>query len=208
MDPALFASGFAVGLLIAAPVGPIGVLCMRLTLQEGAIAGLFAGMGAAIADSIFGAVGAFGAQAVSDYLTEHADWFGLGGGLYLVWLGVRTLFWPQKPARVTTSMSNHLAAFATTFVLTLTNPITILAFLGLFAYIGIKQMPESFVGASVIVAGVFVGSAAWWIGITTLISLFRRSVTPRLMVWINRVSGVILGASGLALVGKVLIDIT
>ncbi|HVY71914.1 MAG TPA: LysE family transporter, partial [Verrucomicrobiae bacterium] len=130
MNGALFLRGFLIGLSIAAPVGPIGVLCIRRTLASGRLAGFITGMGAASADAIYGAVAGFGLTAITSLLVGQQFWFRLLGGIFLVYLGVKTFM--SKPARSSASSTNQSLAvmYVSTLFLTLTNPATILSFIG------------------------------------------------------------------------------
>jgi threonine/homoserine/homoserine lactone efflux protein len=196
MDPATFARGLLLGFSIAAPVGPIGVLCIRRTLTQGWRIGFLTGMGAATADATYGAIAAFGLTALSNLLIAEQFWLRLIGGIYLLFLGARTFF--AKPATVASNATaNSLAgAYTSTFLLTLTNPTTILSFAAIFAGFGVASS-NSTLAAAVLVLGVFVGSALWWLllsgGVTLLSSRFR----PAALVWVNRISGAVIFLFGL-----------
>ncbi len=189
-----------VGIGIAAPVGPIGLLCIQRTLNEGRRVGLVSGLGAASADALYGVVAAFGLTLVTAFLVEQRLWLGLGGGLFLLYLGVRTLLTPpasQPPAQTVAEMdgarSNLWRAWGSTFLLTLTNPMTILAFVGIFAGAGLAAEGGA-LGAVLLVLGVFLGSALWWITLATAVSLARRRVTPHVLTWVNRGAGLLIVA--------------
>jgi threonine/homoserine/homoserine lactone efflux protein len=192
-----FWQGLLLGFSIAAPVGPIGVLCIRRSISDGRWIGLATGLGAATADAAFGCVAAFGLTAVSGFLVGQRFWLGLVGGLFLCWLGVRT--WLSKPAERAAAArgAGALAAYGTTFVLTLTNPMTILSFAAVFAGLGLGANASSGAGAATaLVGGVFLGSALWWLLLSTGAALLRERVTPVAMHWINRSSGAIITAFG------------
>lgn len=186
--------GFIIGVSIAAPVGPIGVLCIRRTLSDGRLAGFMSGLGAASADMIYGAVAAFGLTVFMDLLIGQAPWLKLLGGLFMVYLGIRTFL--SKPAvNAASSKSTGLVgAYFSTLFLTLTNPMTILAFIAIFA----GAMPAG-TGKSpfVLVAGVFAGSAFWWLALSLGVGMMRERVGPALMLWINRLSGAIIFSFGM-----------
>src|SRR4051794_32986753 len=152
---AFFWKGVVVGLIIAVPAGPVGVLCIRRTIFNGRLDGFISGMGAATGDAIFGIIAGFGLTFVSDLLLDYQQWLRLGGGLFLLLAGARA-FMAEPPAR---TQSQHdpetlLADFASTFALTLTNPITILAFLAIFASIGFTGGDATLAGAAILVLGV------------------------------------------------------
>jgi threonine/homoserine/homoserine lactone efflux protein len=189
-----FVQGAVLGFSIAVPVGPIGVLCIRRSIAEGALVGFVCGLGAATADAIYGAIGAAGLTIVSDLLVRLQSGFSLLGGLFLCYLGLKT--WRSRPAdRAARNDAASLAgAFATTLLLTLTNPMTILSFAALFAGFGLGREGASWPAAVQLVTGVFVGSATWWLALSVGSRRLGARVGPREMIWLNRLSGgVILG---------------
>jgi threonine/homoserine/homoserine lactone efflux protein len=200
---AFFLKGVAVGVVIAVPVGPVGVLCVRRTILGGRMAGLVSGLGAAAADAIFGAVAGFGLTFVSDWLLGWEDWLRAAGGCYLLLIGGRALLADPRERTVAQHDAETLIGnFASTFALTLTNPITILAFLGIFAALGFSGKEATFAGAAALVLGVAAGSLLWWLALTTGAGLFFRSKEPHRLSWVNRVSGGILLLSGAALLAS------
>lgn len=200
MEADVFLRGLAIGLAIAAPVGPIGVLCIRRTLAEGRLAGLATGLGAATADMAYGAVAAFGLTAVSAFLVSQQDWLRLVGGAFLCILGVRTFLATPSPLPVAGDRSSRTLAgdYASTFLLTITNPLTILSFAALFAGLGLGSGYNDLASALLLVAGVFCGSALWWLLLSGAVSLLRRRITPAALRWVNRVSGLIIVLFGIA----------
>ena len=199
MDVTFFFRGLLIGLSIAAPVGPIGVLCIRRTLAEGRAAGLVSGLGAATADALYGFIAAFGLTFISGFLIDQQTWLRLVGGLFLLYLGIKTLLArPAGPAQPSPAGGRGLlAAYTSTFFLTLTNPITILFFAGIFAGLGAAG-GGSYASAAILVAGVFAGSALWWLTLSGLVSLFRTRFDARALHWVNRLSGVVIVGFGLA----------
>lgn len=190
----IFIRAFIIGVSIAAPVGPIGVLCIRRTLANGKLAGFLSGMGAASADMVYGAIAAFGLTAVTNLLVDNAIWLSLVGGGFLLYLGIKTFF--EKPAEhaAQTKQSGKFGMFLSTFFLTITNPMTILAFAAIFAGTMLGNKVSS---PLIMVAGVFTGSAAWWLALSLGVGTMRDRLTHSHMVWINRVSGGIIIAFGL-----------
>ncbi len=195
MTAAFFGKGLVIGFSIAAPVGPIGLLCIRRSLAEGAATGLAAGLGAATADAVYGAVAAFGLTAVSAFLLGQKFRLGLLGGLFLVYLGARTFFSAPAAEPAGVKPARRAAAFASTFVLTLTNPATMLSFLAVFAGAGLGGAAD-YAAAAALVAGVFCGSALWWLLLSQGVALLRARVTPGWMRAVNYFSGVVLGGFG------------
>src|SRR5512135_1241065 len=200
----LVLKGLMIGFSIAAPVGPIGVLCIRRTLAEGRAYGLISGLGAATADGFYGTLAALGLTLVSAFLIDQANWLRLIGGAYLCYLGVKTF--RSRPAERAAEARGRglLGAYTSTLFLTLTNPLTIFAFAAIFAGVGAEAAAGNTSGALNVVLGVFLGSAAWWLILVTLTSLFRARLTTTGRVWVNRVSGlVVLGFGVVILYGLV-----
>jgi len=198
MDAAILFKGIVLGFSIAAPVGPIGVLCIRRTLADGRVHGLVSGLGAATADAIYGTIAAFGLSFISDLLIEQQHWIRLIGGAFLCYLGLRALL--SKPAEQAAQASGRglVGAYTSTLFLTITNPATILSFAAIFAGLGIASGAGGDYSAAVaLVLGVFAGSALWWFLLSGGVSLFRSRFSLRTMGWINRVSGLIIIGFGL-----------
>ena len=212
--------GLAIGFAIAAPVGPIGVLCIRRTFAEGRVAGLATGLGAATADALYGAVAGFGLTALSSFLLGYQGALRLVGGVFLCALGLKTFL--SRPAAAGARMPGKglAQAYATTVMLTLTNPATILSFIAVFAGAGLGQQGAGTVDALAIVTGVFAGSAAWWLLLSTFVDRWRQrhpefaalapnavggavvtgvtlGVASKTLTRINQVSGVLLFGFGL-----------
>jgi len=190
--------GIVLGFSIAAPVGPIGLLCIRRTLAQGRAAGLATGLGAAVADCTYGFVAAFGLTAVSGVLVSQEWWIRVLGGLFLCYLGIGAFL--ATPAREAPATGGRglLLHFASTFVLTITNPMTILSFLAVFAGLGLVSTAGAYREGAMLVAGVFLGSALWWFLLSGATSLFRDKFTVEAMRWVNRGSGLLLFGFGLA----------
>lgn len=195
---ALFGKGVAIGFAIAAPVGPVGVLCIRRTLHFGRWVGLFSGLGAASADAAYGAVAGFGVSSVAAFLLEFEDWLRVLGGLFLLGLGARILTRaPAGQAAPPTPVQPRLiGAFTSCFLLTLTNPATILSFVAIFAGLGLVGLAGDYVAAAALVAGVFIGSAVWWLALSASVGLLHGRMNAATLPWINRISGSVILAFG------------
>ena len=190
----LFLKAFIIGISIAAPVGPIGVLCIRRTLANGKTAGFVSGMGAASADMAYGAIAAFWLTAVTGLLVNNAFWLRIVGGLFLLYLGAKTFREKPSDKPAEASADGLWSMYLSTFFLTITNPMTILAFAAIFA----GTMLGTTTGSPlVMVAGVFAGSAAWWLTLSIGVGILRNKLTPAHMAWINHISGSIIIAFGL-----------
>jgi threonine/homoserine/homoserine lactone efflux protein len=196
----LFFKAFVIGLSIAAPVGPIGVLCIRRTLLFGRRIGFVSGLGAATADAFYGAVAAFGLTVLFRFFVQNARPLHLIGGAALLLIGLRTMLARRDvavsadgPARP----GGLLPAYASTFFLTITNPMTIISFAAVFAVIA-PAGGLDYGSAAVTVAGVFLGSAAWWLVLSTGVGAMRRAAGARLLAWVGRISGGVIAGFGAA----------
>jgi threonine/homoserine/homoserine lactone efflux protein len=206
----IFLKGLLIGFSIAAPVGPIGILCIRRTLAEGRASGFVSGLGAATADAFYGSVAGFGLAFISSFLISQGTWLRLLGGAFLIFLGVKTLLARPavssagEPAPLPTA--GLFGAYASTFFLTLTNPLTILSFAAVFAGLGIgSRSSGEFLSAGLLVLGVFAGSGAWWFTLSSAASWMRTRLSGRGLLWINRISGLIILGFGLAALGSLLL---
>ncbi|HEY3918437.1 MAG TPA: LysE family transporter [Stellaceae bacterium] len=189
------AKGIVVGIVIALPVGPVGVLCVRRCLFEGARYGLASGIGAATADASLGAIAGFGLTFVRDWLFDYQDWFGLAGGVFLLGFGLKALFIGHAREPEPLGGERLLGAYASTFALTIANPITLVSFAVIFAKVG-AEAAAGFGDVSLLVLGVFLGSLLWWLGLSFGIASVRHMAGKIVMLWLNRVSGAILLSSG------------
>jgi threonine/homoserine/homoserine lactone efflux protein len=186
----LFLKGLAFGFILAATVGPMWVLCFRRTVAHGALAGFVSGMGIAVADGLYGAAAAFGLTTISGFLLGQSFWIGLIGSLFLVYLGISALL--AKPAKLEEEEEkypqiNLTQAFLSTLGLTLANPPTILAFAAIFAGLGL--VASDYGTAALVVLGVFLGSASWWIVLAAGANWLRNRAGAKLFRIINLVSG-------------------
>lgn len=198
----LFLRGAAIGFSIAAPVGPIGAMCIRKTLSEGRIAGLATGLGAAAADTLYGAISVCGVSAVSTFLWGSSFWMKALGGLFLCCLGVKTLLGAAQhrsfdgDSGSKYGVGDHLRSFLNTFVITLSNPMTVLCFAAVFSSIGAIGCSGTDSGA--VVTGVFAGSSAWWLLLTGVVGALKNRLSRRAIIAINLASAsliIIFGAS-------------
>lgn len=200
----LFLKGLIIGFSIAAPVGPIGVLCMRRSLADGGIAGFVSGLGAATADALYACVAGFGLTFISHFLIRQQFGFRLAGGGFLCYLGARTFLATPAAKKAPADANGLVADYASTFFLTLTNPMTIISFAAVFAGLGLMETGEDYLSAGLLVSGVFLGSTLWWLVLSGGVSIFRSRLTDPGLRWINRIAGVIVIAFGLAAFGSLL----
>ena len=197
----IFLKGFIIGISIAAPVGPIGVLCIQRTITYGKLNGLATGLGAASADAVYGFVAAFGLTFISSFLVAQQTWFRLIGGGFLIYLGIRAYFSTTGNATISTSNQNHAGAYGTTFLLTLSNPMTILSFAAIFSGFGLVDASIHYGSAALMVMGVFLGSASWWLLLSSGTNLLRSRLNERLS-WINKLSGIVIAAFGVVAIAS------
>lgn len=197
-----FLMGIAIGFSIAAPVGPIGILCIRRTIIQGKLFGLLSGLGAATADAVYGCIAGLGLTIISNFLMDQSNWFQLLGGLFLCYLGIRTYL--SSPAKDTNAKidGSRLGSYISTFFLTITNPLTILSFIAVFSGVGLTESNHDLFSRLIIVLGVFCGSLLWWLILCNVVGLLiKKMKIDRYLLWINRISGVILFTfGGIALV--------
>ena len=191
--------GMLIGFAIAAPVGPIGLLCIQRTLARGRWSGVLSGLGAASADAVYGCIAGFGLASLAGLLLAWQMELRLVGGLFLLYLGWRTWLTPPaaEQARVRPSRAGLLGDYLSTFALTLTNPVTILAFLGIFAGLGLAGGAGDFTAAGALVLGVFAGSLLWWLLLVGGVGLLRGRLSPTVLRWINLASGLMIAGFGI-----------
>jgi threonine/homoserine/homoserine lactone efflux protein len=195
MEILVFLKGLVIGFSIAAPVGPIGVLVIKRTLSQGRIYGIVSGVGAASADAVYGLIAGLGLTFITKFFIEHQFWFHLTGGVFLCYLGIKIAISKasENPAQV---QGQHLFGdYASVFLLTLTNPMTILSFVGIFSGLGLSQANEESV--VILVLGVFIGSGIWWLILCFVVGLFKESLKKQTLIWINRLSGLIIFLFGI-----------
>jgi threonine/homoserine/homoserine lactone efflux protein len=189
-----FGRGFAIGFAIAAAIGPIGLLCIRRSLVEGALVGAVSGLGAATADGFYASIAAFGLTAVADLLVGGRRVLGVVGGCFLLILAAHSLLRPAVAAAGDRPPRTLLSAYATTVGLTIANPATILSFAA--AFVGLGLAGHSAPIAAALVLGVFSGSAAWWITLAASVSAFRSRLGPAGLRRLAAGSSVLIGLLG------------
>jgi len=197
MEPIFLLKGLIIGFAMAVPVGPIGIMCIRKTLAEGHSRGLIIGLGAATADSLYGSIAAFGLTFVSDVIAGQHFWLSLAGGGLLLFLGIRTFRAKRKDPIVPFDEKGLLSSYISAFLLALTNPLTIFAFVAVFAAFGLGHKLV-FISACILVLGVFSGSSLWFLTLGYVATLFRKKLDAGGLRWVNRISGALIILSGLA----------
>jgi threonine/homoserine/homoserine lactone efflux protein len=206
LSEVMFLKGITIGFSIAAPVGPIGLLCIRRSLTAGILPGLMTGLGAATADAVYGCIAGFGMTALSSFLVRQQLWLGLLGGFFLCYLAFRIIKSKPPTQSVEPCQAGLLSAFGSTFLLTVANPLTILSFAAVFAGFGVGVGPNTdYRTAWRLVAGVFTGSALWWLLLSGGVSFVRARLGHAVLRSINWVSGGVILAFGVYSVGRALL---
>lgn len=203
MDILLFGKSLLLGLAVAAPLGPIGALCINRTLERGFAAGVAGGLGTALADAIYASLAAIGFSAFSAALAMIDAPLRLVGGLFMLWLGWKSM--APKPVRAAAQIGTRdlLGTIAATFLLTITNPMTILSFAAIFAGLGLADAPGA-INAALVVIGVFSGSLLWWCILSGGVALVRQRLPESFALQVSRASGFILIGFGLYALGSLL----
>jgi threonine/homoserine/homoserine lactone efflux protein len=193
----LFLKGILIGLLIAIPVGPVGILCVHRVIAKGKLSGVFSGLGAAFADGLYGAVAAFGLTLISDFLIGQHLWIRLLGGIFIVFIGIRMYF--AKPVTaIEDDVPNTLGKdFLSTFIITITNPLTIMGFLAIFAGLNLINPHRGFMDASILVAGVVTGSGIWWIALVLIFGFIRSKFELSHLGTVNKIVGILIALLGI-----------
>jgi threonine/homoserine/homoserine lactone efflux protein len=192
----LLIRGLIAGLIIAAPVGPINVLCISRTLTKGRASGLLSGLGAAAADTFYGCIAGFSITFVIQFLIREEFWIRLIGGILLVIIGIS--YYRKRPQALSKDArdeSDH-SDFVSTFLLTLTNPTTVLSFLAVLTGLGMSQGRVSW-PTLFLVLGIGCGSMLWWIILVSIVNRLRDRFNDRMMVWMNRIAGIAIGGFGI-----------
>lgn len=197
--------GLGIGLGIAAAVGPISLLCIRSTLTHGQIAGLAIGLGAAIAEAIYGLIAAFGLTFVSDVLLTHQNLLRFFGGIFLIYLGLKSFFEKSDLKCAALEPKGLFSTVISAFFLTMANPLTVIMFLAVFSGFGFTEENTDYIAASLLVFSVFIGALIWWIILTSILKLFHSRVNQRVLNIINICSGILITTFGVLSILSLLI---
>ena len=189
--------GLAIGFSLAAPVGPVGILCIRRTLAHGSKRGIIIGLSAASADMTYGIIAAFGVTLISNFISQEQHWIRLIGGISLLILGYRTFFSHPATDSLMSTKNGHTRTFVSTFLLTLTNPMTLFAFAAIFVGIGLDKTMGLHGYSFFLVGGIFLGSLSWFSLLTSLVYFFREIITTDGLVIINKIAGSLLVLFGI-----------
>jgi threonine/homoserine/homoserine lactone efflux protein len=192
----LLIQGVLMGLVVAVPVGPLGILCINRFLMFGPLCGLMSGVGVATGDALAAGIAALGISLVSEILSEHRVAMRLVGGLFLCYLGYRIFRTQPAAESPVIDVNGLLGAYATTFLLTCSNPVTILSFVAIIAGWHVPSLHGHYAAAGLLSAGVFMGSALWWVGLFIGMTTFRGRFNLRFLGWVHRVSGALIAGFG------------
>jgi threonine/homoserine/homoserine lactone efflux protein len=199
MVAGIFLKGLVVGFLVAAPIGPIGLLCIQRTLSQGKLHGLVSGLGAATADAVYGLIAALGLTFISNFLIEEIFWLRLFGGIFLCYLGTK-IFMSKAPGPASpVNPPRHISNYGSTFLLALTSPITILVFAAAFAGLGAIRTGSYYLSVGLSVAGIFSGSALWWFMLSGITGVLHSKIGYDKLAILNKVSGIILTVFGVVI---------
>lgn len=206
LDFGLFFGGIGIGIVVAAPIGPVNLICIRHTLRYGPLNGFVSGIGAAVGDGVFATIAAFGVTAAIDFIMANTIWLQSVGGLFLLGFGFYTFrAQPQLTAQLPRhAFSDMPHVTGTTFLLTITNPATMLGFAAIFGGIaGLGGVKEDYTEALLLVAGVVSGSLLWWASVSGFASLFRQKMSDRALEIVNQVTGALIAGFGIVVIGRV-----
>jgi len=189
---ALFIRGIIIGFSAAAPVGPIGILCIQRTLSHGKSMGLATGMGAAAADLVYGLLAGFGITIVTNFILEQAFYLNLFGSAFLFYLAWQIVHKKEDSIALRKNVASYPGAFASTFFLMISNPIAVLFFFGIFAAIGPKGGNVSIAAVFIFAAGVTIGSGLWWVILSGAVSSLRNRFKSEWLKYINLSAGIMI----------------
>ncbi len=199
----IFLKGILIGFAMAVPIGPIGILCIRKTLAEGRLRGLIIGLGAATADFFYGCVAAFGITIISDTLVSQRIWIRLIGGVLLLYLGIRTFRKLPADPNIPVNDNGIFKSYLSSLLITITNPLTIFAFIAVFAALGLENEAITFSGLALVV-GVFAGSFLWFLSLSSGVMLFRKKLDLIGLRWVNKIAGILIIISGIIAIVSIL----
>ncbi|MER2061233.1 MAG: LysE family translocator [Niallia sp.] len=192
----LLIKGLIIGFSIAAPVGPIGILCIRRTIEHGRLVGFVSGLGAATADGLYGLIAGFGLTLITNFLIGQQLWLHIIGSSFLCYLGIKIFFSRPSNESAKAKGNKPFTAYISTFLLTITNPVTILSFIAIFSGLGMTTNNTTALGF-ILVLGVFLGSALWWLLLSSIAGIVANRMKIFSLIFVNRISGLILLLFGL-----------
>ncbi|ODG90565.1 MULTISPECIES: LysE family transporter [Bacillaceae] len=192
----LLIKSFILGLSVSAPIGPVGLLCIQRILSKGKTAGFMTGLGASSANLFYASIAAFGFSIVSSFLIEQEFVLRIVGAIFLLYLGIKTFL--KRPAKTASNLKGEsmVSMFISTFLLMITNPVTILNFVAMFAGVGFDQSSTSIESTVSLIIGVFLGAVSWWFILSSVVSLFRNKIITHLGL-VNKMAGLMIVVLGI-----------
>lgn len=208
MDPTYFVKGILLGLLVSVPLGPVGVLCIQKTVGKGWKSGMFGGLGAVLADTLFASISGLGISFIIDFLTEQSLIIQIVGGIVLVLLSYR-VFFTNPAVQVRKQQRTKVKGwedFFATFFLALSNPATIFVFIAAFAGF-VVQKDSGIIQLLTTILGVTTGCAAWWYLIISTVNRFRSRIRLKNLWWINKITGFLIFAFGVVILARLVLQL-
>ncbi len=200
MDLLLFIKGFGFGVMVSAPLGPMGVLCIQRTINKGLMSGFVSGIGATVADLVYASIAGFGITFIVNFLDAQQLIIRILGGLVLIGFGVAVFRsnTVKQIRRQRNQKKSYISDFASSFLITITNPVTVIVFGLAFASVGLNKSP-SFQSIAVMLLAVASGAIFWWLGLSSFVNIFRSKIRLRNLWWINKISGILVVIFGIAI---------
>lgn len=186
----LFFKGILIGVIVSAPTGPVGILCIRRAIAGRYGLSLVTGLGAGLADTFYGAVAGFSLASISNFISFYDFYLRLFGGIFVSWMGISIFRTPLRQDPVGPREDTFFHALSSSFLVTISNPLVLLVFAAAFTVLGISPGEDSRAQGISLVSGVFVGASGWWVALSTFIFIIHRKLSPEHLLWINRASGV------------------
>ena len=207
MDLTTFLKVIGIGFSIAAAVGPISLLCVQRTLQHGQRIGFASGLGIASADAIYGLIGGLGLTVITNFLVGLQFYLRLIGGIVLVYLGIKS-FLVKGEIRAAKEHPNGVASYflatSSIFLLTLSNPLTIISFLAIYSGIGVLELEHHWIDAVAFSLAIFIGSSLWWSVLVSGVNQLRNRFKVSMLFQLNRISGAVIAGFGMIILGQVI----
>jgi threonine/homoserine/homoserine lactone efflux protein len=202
MIPAIFIKGIIIGLLVSAPLGPIGIMCIQRTLNRGYMSGFVSGLGAAAADIIFAVIAGFGLTIVITFIEEKHLYFQIFGGLFVLYIGYRIFNTnPVKQLKLQRLNKTRLSQdFASIFLLTISNPMAIFLFVAIMAALKVANDLLSFFELSILVSGIAGGAILWWFVLASIANRFRKKIRLKSIWWMNKITGSVVFLFGIVVI--------
>lgn len=199
-----FIKGILIGLIFGVPAGVIGALTIKRTLSHGAFAGLASGLGCSAADLLYSCVSIFGLTLISDFMLKYQSIISIAGGIFIIIMGLSIILKKQASVSENTDASRIVSFFASSFIIAITNPATILTFMLAFSIFEVETVKNATQGIQ-LAAGIFLGACLWWFTIVAVVRLFKKRMTDIWLSRINRILGALIIVFGIVVMIKAVI---